>query len=717
MTLFKKKLPLKTQLILLSVNIIFILGMVFFNISNNLRKTIEESNFGIFKNYALQISHSISDQFYERYYDVQSFAINPIFQKKEIHEITPTLNQYATYYGIYELILFLDSTGKLIASNQISPEGKFLKTDPLYQKNYSQELWFQKSLKKEFTEDIAKKFTGTVFQDVELNDLTSEIYGEKKFNTLFSTPIKNPEGIIIGVLALCASINWIEHSLEHHFEGLKAVGYAHPKVILLGKNDNALYSHPKPKSEESSFSEKPLEEYTPPPSPKKEGAQGKLLTHTSTHESEFLGYTNISGEKFIDSIGWSVLVSVPEKEIMAFLDQMNWIFYLSFAMTMIFALVFSSYFSNGLSKKLEHITEQLNQESQAMSLSAETVSHSSSQLSEAVSRQAAAIQETAASLEQVSSMIQKSAQNSSDSKKVSQESEQNAQKGQKAVSEMIRSIQHIQESNAAIMSQVEEGNKKISEIVKVIAEIEDKTKIINDIVFQTKLLSFNASVEAARAGEHGKGFSVVAEEVGNLAQMSGNAARDISQLLESSVHKVEGIIQETKQKVEFLMVENKSKIESGIQIAEKCQKNLENIFETVQKVDHMISEIATASQEQSQGVSEINKNMNSLDQVTQKNSSISSETAQAAKNLNDRSEEIKNVVHHLSFLIHGGEEKRKELKTKREHLSLVHSTEDKKIHFSESTPLFKTEPSQVISLKKISKNNPPSHEDPRFEDI
>jgi methyl-accepting chemotaxis protein len=78
------------------------------------------------------------------------------------------------------------------------------------------------------------------------------------------------------------------------------------------------------------------------------------------------------------------------------------------------------------------------------------------------------------------------------------------------------------------MNQINYSNEQMSEIVKVIQEIETKTKVINDIVFQTKLLSFNASVEAARAGEQGKGFAVVAEEVGNLAQMSGNAAKEIS---------------------------------------------------------------------------------------------------------------------------------------------------------------------------------------------
>ena len=65
----------------------------------------------------------------------------------------------------------------------------------------------------------------------------------------------------------------------------------------------------------------------------------------------------------------------------------------------------------------------------------------------------------------------------------------------------------------------------------IIQEIEDKTKAIDEIVFQTKLLSFNASVEAERAGEHGRGFSVVAQEVGNLAQLSGKSAAEINEIL------------------------------------------------------------------------------------------------------------------------------------------------------------------------------------------
>jgi methyl-accepting chemotaxis protein len=82
---------------------------------------------------------------------------------------------------------------------------------------------------------------------------------------------------------------------------------------------------------------------------------------------------------------------------------------------------------------------------------------------------------------------------------------------------LIHALLEINTTSTTLIEKVTDGNQQIVGIVGMIQEIGNKTKIINDIVFQTKLLSFNASVEAARAGEQGKGFAVVASEVGSLA--------------------------------------------------------------------------------------------------------------------------------------------------------------------------------------------------------
>jgi methyl-accepting chemotaxis protein len=106
-------------------------------------------------------------------------------------------------------------------------------------------------------------------------------------------------------------------------------------------------------------------------------------------------------------------------------------------------------------------------------------------------------------------------------------------------------------------------NENMADIVKSIAEIKTKTNVINDIVFQTKLLSFNASVEAARAGEHGKGFAVVAEEVGALAAMSGNASKEIAQLLDGSLSRVTVLADETKQRADGIAIGSALKRSGG----------------------------------------------------------------------------------------------------------------------------------------------------------
>jgi methyl-accepting chemotaxis protein len=118
-------------------------------------------------------------------------------------------------------------------------------------------------------------------------------------------------------------------------------------------------------------------------------------------------------------------------------------------------------------------------------------------------------------------------------------------------------------------------------VINQIQDISKKTELINDIVFQTKLLSFNASVEAARAGEQGKGFSVVAEEVGNLATMSGNAANEITSMLGASIQKVSKIVENSQNLMSSLIKKSRSKIEMGHQTSVDCSVALEEIVKNV----------------------------------------------------------------------------------------------------------------------------------------
>ena len=310
-------------------------------------------------------------------------------------------------------------------------------------------------------------------------------------------------------------------------------------------------------------------------------------------------------------------------------------------------------FANGIFKNLSAISTGLEKGAVLVERTANAIASASDQLASGASEQAAALQETTASLEETSAMISKNADNARRSTEVSNTSQRTVANGKSAVEEMIVSIDEISQSSRSVGQQVEEGNKEIEAIVKVIAEIGSKTKVINDIVFQTKLLSFNASVEAARAGEHGKGFAVVAEEVGKLAQMSGAAAKEITEMLDESIRKVEQIVGNTKSRVSSLMTASQTKVEGGIKSAKKCAELLDAIVSDVSEVGTMIVEISGASEEQAKGVQEINKAMTQLDSVSQQNSSASHLAASSAQELRTEVDQLRGMLLRLNATING----------------------------------------------------------------
>ncbi|QDK42597.1 hypothetical protein DOM21_14280 [Bacteriovorax stolpii] len=305
------------------------------------------------------------------------------------------------------------------------------------------------------------------------------------------------------------------------------------------------------------------------------------------------------------------------------------------------------------SKAIQDVIRSLDEGSIQVSSAANQIASSSEELSQATTEQASALEQTATSIEEMNSMVAKNSDNANSTAQMTSNSHQAAVEGKAVVEQMINSMNSINESNSNIMREVNRSNESMIGFVKVIEEIGSKTKIINDIVFQTKLLSFNASVEAARAGEHGKGFAVVAEEVGKLAQVSGTAALEISTMLEESVEKANQVAAETKTSVEKLIQEGKLKVEDGVLIAQKCGDMLEEIVKNVSGVSHMATEIASASQEQAQGVQEITKAMGQLDQMTQVNSATSEECASAAEELSAQADSLKNAVSQLVLTING----------------------------------------------------------------
>lgn len=356
-------------------------------------------------------------------------------------------------------------------------------------------------------------------------------------------------------------------------------------------------------------------------------------------------------DKLMDLQGERVKLRVSMAE--AATRESRVMFLVCIAIGSLLALGIGYFFARSLSDGLLSIAQILSGGANEVASAATQLSGTSTELSASASQQAAAIQQTSAAIEEISSMVARNSDNAASSDETARSSEETARRGQQAVELMIGSVKEIEQSNLSIKAQVDESNQQMARIVMMIKAIGEKTKVINDIVFQTKLLSFNASVEAARAGEAGKGFAVVAEEVGSLAQMSGKASQEISGMLDESIRDVERIVEETRSKVDQLMNSGRTKIEVGARTAVQCGKILDEIVASSNRMATSVNEISSACAEQTKGTQEISRAMTQLDQATHQNSAASEQAASASNQLSSQAELLRDSVSDLVSLVNG----------------------------------------------------------------
>lgn len=259
------------------------------------------------------------------------------------------------------------------------------------------------------------------------------------------------------------------------------------------------------------------------------------------------------------------------------------------------------------------------------------LSGAAQELSSSSNEQASSIEETSSSLEEMAGMVENNVSNADEAYKLSNQVREISDEADSTMTSLDSSMQEILKSNT-----------KIEELVKVIGNIGEKTKIMDEIVFQTKLLSFNASVEAERAGEHGRGFAVVAQEVGNLAQMSGKSAQEIAEIVKTSINEAEAITGE-----------NKKKVEEGNKYVGETSKKLKDIRQSAKTVSEGAKQVLDASKDQSKGIEQINSAMNQVDKATQENASISEETASSSEELSSQAESLQFAVDSLMNIVRG----------------------------------------------------------------
>lgn len=166
-----------------------------------------------------------------------------------------------------------------------------------------------------------------------------------------------------------------------------------------------------------------------------------------------------------------------------------------------------------------------------------------------------------------------------------------------------------------------EGGRIVDEVVTTMQQIQSSShriaeiiSVIDGIAFQTNILSLNAAVETARAGEQGRGFAVVATEVRALVQRSASAAKEIKDLIGTSVDHVA----------------------AGAQLVETAGSTMRPIVTEIASVNHIMGEISAASREQAAGIEQVNQTIVQMDGTTQQNAALVEEASAAARSLEEQ---------------------------------------------------------------------------------
>jgi len=725
----KFNFKLKTKLYFISIGMVLLFtAAVFVQFEKGIRDQ-KKGKVDSFNLYYENLSSTISQLFYAQYNNIQAFTRN-----KDLKDLKNSeggnfvLNELITLYPSIDYLVLVSLEGKIVTSSTIDSEGKKLNTDFLKTVNFNNEKWFTSTKEGKYVEDFKKKIFGAFVGEAEVDTVAKKMYGKDRLGMMFGTLIEDEFGDPIAVLGAYSNMRWVENEMSNLYKVLSSNGMNSSEIYLLNKKGQPISMYASKGSKKPSIyhdfksynlKTNYFEKDNAVLADLKAGKRGVKASHHFDKEDESIyAYGSIKNRRFLDKIGWNLVIGMHPDDAFSEIIALQKVFYITLAVAFIICCFVSIFIVSRLYGQLVDVIEGLRASAGRTLEFVSQLNEMSGKVNDMSSSQASAIQETASTLDEVSQMVKMSAQNANNSVDISSKSEGSANTGKQIVAKVVAAMNGIKDSNENILTTTSEGNQKINEIVSVINEISEKTKVINDIVFQTKLLSFNASVEAARAGEHGKGFAVVAEEVGNLAQMSGKAAEEIGEILGESISRVENIVTENQSAIEKIMVTSKDKIEQGIDITGECDRALEEIVEGVKVVSTMSQEISTATKEQESGVSNISMAMNQLQDSTNENSNIAFQTLKCSEQLDKETDYLRDVILKLENEVVGGKPTTGKVVSAPVTSSPTKS-EDNILELPKKE--VKVEPKKEAApeqeLKSVVGAEIPDADDPRFEDI